>query len=86
MTRTLPDVRRLLQSVLAVAAPSNPQAQAITLSDWRQERTVIVFSFSSFTMYMGLLSHTRCVRHIKRHERAALGPGIACDGQYLLSS
>jgi hypothetical protein len=35
---TLPDTRRLLQTVLAVAAPLDPQAQAIALSDWRQAR------------------------------------------------
>lgn len=35
---TLPDVRRLLQVVLAVAAPRRPEAHAIRLSEWRQER------------------------------------------------
>ena len=38
---TLPDVRRLLQVVLAVAAPRNPEAQAISLSEWRQEHNRI---------------------------------------------
>jgi len=35
---TLPDTRRLLQTVLAVAAPRHPQAHAIKISDWRQQR------------------------------------------------
>jgi hypothetical protein len=35
---TLPDARRLLQVVLAVAAPRYPEAQAIRLSNWRQLR------------------------------------------------
>lgn len=35
---TVPDVRRLLQVVLAVAAPRNLLAHAIALSAWRQER------------------------------------------------
>ena len=35
---TLPEVRRLLQVVLAVAAPRHPFAHAINLSEWRQER------------------------------------------------
>jgi hypothetical protein len=35
---TLPDVRRLLQVVLAVAAPRHPVAHALKLSKWRQER------------------------------------------------
>jgi hypothetical protein len=35
---TLPDTRRLLQVVLAVAAPRHPEAHAIALSQWRQER------------------------------------------------
>ena len=35
---TVPDVRRLLQVVLAVAAPRHPVAHRISLSDWRQER------------------------------------------------
>jgi hypothetical protein len=35
---TVPDVRRLLQVVLAVAAPRHPWAQVIALSEWRQER------------------------------------------------
>ena len=38
---TLPDVRRLLQTVLAVAAPRYPEAHAIRLSEWRQERNRI---------------------------------------------
>jgi len=38
---TVPDVRRLLQVVLAVAAPRHPEAHAIALSDWRQERNRI---------------------------------------------
>jgi len=38
---TVPDVRRLLQVVLAVAAPRNPVAHAISLSEWRQERNRI---------------------------------------------
>ena len=35
---TLPDVRRLLQVVLAVAAPRYPVPHAIAVSDWRQQR------------------------------------------------
>lgn len=35
---TLPDTRRLLQVVLAVAASRNPLAHAIELSAWRQQR------------------------------------------------
>jgi hypothetical protein len=35
---TMPDVRRLLQVVLAVAVPCNLLAHAIALSQWRQER------------------------------------------------
>lgn len=35
---TLPDTRRLLQVVLAVAAPQDAFAQAIAISDWRQAR------------------------------------------------
>ena len=35
---TLPDTRRLLQGVLAVAAPRDALAQAIIISDWRQAR------------------------------------------------
>lgn len=38
---TLPDVRRLLQVVLAVAAPRYPFVHAIRLSQWRQERNRI---------------------------------------------
>jgi hypothetical protein len=38
---TVPDVRRLLQVVLAVAAPENLLAQVIALSQWRQERNRI---------------------------------------------
>jgi hypothetical protein len=38
---TVPDVRRLLQVVLAVAAPRSPLGQSIALSDWRQERNRI---------------------------------------------
>ena len=38
---TLPDVRRLLQVVLAVAAPRHPVVHAINLSEWRQERNRI---------------------------------------------
>jgi hypothetical protein len=38
---TVPDVRRLLQVVLAVAAPRNLLAQVIALSQWRQERNRI---------------------------------------------
>src|SRR5262249_49267921 len=38
ITMTVPDVRRLLQVVLAVAAPRNLVAHAIALSQWRQER------------------------------------------------
>jgi hypothetical protein len=38
---TVPDVRRLLQVVLAVAAPRNLLLHAITLSQWRQERNRI---------------------------------------------
>jgi hypothetical protein len=35
---TLPDARRLLQVVLAVAAPADLVAHAIALSNWRQQR------------------------------------------------
>lgn len=35
---TLPDVRRLLQEVLAPEPPRDPLRQAITLSEWRQRR------------------------------------------------
>ena len=35
---TLPDTRRLLQAVLAVAAPQAALAHAIAISDWRQAR------------------------------------------------
>jgi hypothetical protein len=35
---TLPDTRRLLQTVLAVATAADPQAHAIAISDWRQLR------------------------------------------------
>jgi len=35
---TLPDTRRLLQTVLAVAAPRHGEAHAIRISDWRQLR------------------------------------------------
>jgi threonine dehydrogenase-like Zn-dependent dehydrogenase len=35
---TLPDTRRLLQTVLAVAAERDAQAHAIAVSDWRQMR------------------------------------------------
>ena len=35
---TLPDARRLLQTVLAVAVEGDPREHAIRLSDWRQER------------------------------------------------
>ena len=35
---TVPDVRRLLQVMLAVAAPRHPLVHAIRLSEWRQER------------------------------------------------
>jgi SRSO17 transposase len=38
---TLPDTRRLLQAVFAVAAPRHPEAHAIALSDWRQARNEI---------------------------------------------
>jgi hypothetical protein len=38
---TVPDVRRLLQAVLAVAAPRHPVAHVIALSEWRQERNRI---------------------------------------------
>ena len=38
---TVPDVRRLLQLVLAVAAPRDLLAHGIALSDWRQERNRI---------------------------------------------
>jgi signal transduction histidine kinase len=38
---TLPDVRRLLQLVLAIAAPRHLLAQGIALSEWRQERNRI---------------------------------------------
>jgi hypothetical protein len=35
---TLPDTRRLLQAVLAVAAVRDPEAHAIAVSNWRQIR------------------------------------------------
>ena len=35
---TLPDTRRLLQTVLAVAAALDPEGHAIAISDWRQIR------------------------------------------------
>lgn len=35
---TVPEVRRLLQLVLAVAAPRNLLAHGMALSEWRQER------------------------------------------------
>lgn len=38
---TVPDVRRLLQLVLAVAAPRDRLAQGIALSNWRQARNRI---------------------------------------------
>jgi hypothetical protein len=38
---TVPDVRRLLQVVLAVVAPRNLLVHAIGLSQWRQERNRI---------------------------------------------
>jgi hypothetical protein len=38
---TVPDVRRLLQVVLAVVAPRNLLAHAIALSAWRQDRNRI---------------------------------------------
>jgi hypothetical protein len=38
---TLPDTRRLLQTVFAVAAVRDPQAHAIAISDWRQTRNQI---------------------------------------------
>ena len=37
---TLPDARRLLQTVLAVAVLGDAQAQAIRLSSWRQQRNL----------------------------------------------
>ncbi len=38
---TVPDVRRWLQVVLAVAAPRHRLAHVIALSAWRQERNRI---------------------------------------------
>jgi hypothetical protein len=38
---TVPDVRRLLQVVLAVAAPRNLLTQVLAVSRWRQERNRI---------------------------------------------
>jgi hypothetical protein len=38
---TLPDARRLLQTVLAVAVLGDPRAHAIRLSDWRQQRNLV---------------------------------------------
>jgi hypothetical protein len=35
---TLPDARRLLKTVLAVAVLGDPRRHAIGLSNWRQER------------------------------------------------
>jgi hypothetical protein len=40
---TLPDTRRLLQTVLAVAAVRDPQRRAIAVSDWRQTRNQIAY-------------------------------------------
>lgn len=37
---TLPDARRLLQTVLAVALVGDPRAHDIRLSDWRQQRNL----------------------------------------------
>jgi len=37
---TLPDTRRLLQTVLAVAVLGDAQTHAIRLSDWRQLRNL----------------------------------------------
>jgi hypothetical protein len=38
---TLPDARRLLQTVLAVALEGDPRAHAIQLSNWRQQRNLV---------------------------------------------
>jgi hypothetical protein len=38
---TLPDVRRLLQTVLAVAVLAEPRLHAIRLSNWRQQRNLL---------------------------------------------
>src|SRR5919198_2560632 len=38
---TVPDTRRLLQAVLAVAVEGDPVEHAITLSDWRQARNQV---------------------------------------------
>jgi hypothetical protein len=38
---TLPDVRRLLQVILAPEDPEFPDEHAIQVSDWRQERNQI---------------------------------------------
>jgi hypothetical protein len=38
---TLPDTRRLLQTVLAVAVLGDPRERAIRLSDWRQKRNLL---------------------------------------------
>jgi hypothetical protein len=38
---TVPDVRRLLQAVLAVAAPRALVSHVLALSAWRQERNRI---------------------------------------------
>jgi hypothetical protein len=35
---TLPDARRLLQTVLAVAVLGDPRVHALRLSNWRQQR------------------------------------------------
>lgn len=37
---TLPETRRLLQTVLAVAVLGDAQAHAIGLSNWRQQRNL----------------------------------------------
>ena len=38
---TLPDVRRLLQVILAPKIPGPPEKHVIRISDWRQERNRI---------------------------------------------
>jgi hypothetical protein len=54
---TLPDARRLLQTVLAVAVRGDPRAQAIRLSDWRQERNRVA-----------RLSHAKSRARIRRKQ------------------
>jgi hypothetical protein len=56
---TLPDVRRLLQVVLAVAAPHDPLAHAIALSQWRQYRNRSARECHAKTRHQRLRQHLR---------------------------